>query len=81
MILSPSRLFQVNYRPKVLVKGAPSSLYSQLTDTKEIQFAREMTELHSQVPPTAATVPDSEIVLVPVTDSRSVPVPVQLSSL
>lgn len=42
-------LSQVNYRPKVLVRGAPSSLYSQLPDTTEIQFAREMTEMHSEV--------------------------------
>lgn len=40
---------QVNYRPKVLVRGAPSSLYSQLPDTTEIQFAREMTEMQSEV--------------------------------
>lgn len=42
-------LIQVNYRPKLLVKGAPSPLYSQLADTAEIQFAREMTEMHSEV--------------------------------
>lgn len=40
---------QVNYRPKLMVKGAPSSLYSQLPDTADIQFAREMTELQSEV--------------------------------
>ncbi len=44
-------LSQVNYRPKLLVKGAPSSLYSQLPDTTEIQFAREMTEMQSEVEP------------------------------
>lgn len=42
-------LSQVNYRPKVLVRGAPSSLYSQLPDTADIQFAREMTEMQSEV--------------------------------
>jgi len=42
-------LLQVNYRAKVLGKGIPSSLYSQLPDTAEIQFAREMTELQSEV--------------------------------
>lgn len=42
-------LFQVNYRPKLQVKRAPSSLYSQLADTAEIQFAREMTEMQSEV--------------------------------
>lgn len=42
-------LSQVNYRPKMLVKGAPSSLYSQLPDTTDIQFAREMTEMQSEV--------------------------------
>lgn len=48
--LSFSRpLSQVNYRPKLMVKGAPSSLYSQLPDTADIQFAREMTELQSEV--------------------------------
>lgn len=40
---------QVNYRPRVLVKGAPTSLYSQLPDTSEIQFAREMTDMQSEV--------------------------------
>lgn len=45
---------QVNYRPKALVKGAPSSLYSQLPDTAEIQFAREMTEMQSEVEHTRA---------------------------
>lgn len=33
----------------MLVKGAPSSLYSQLPDTTDIQFAREMTEMQSEV--------------------------------
>lgn len=47
--VSPSVGSQVNYRPKVLVKGAPSSLYSQLPDTLQIQFAREMTEVQSEV--------------------------------
>ena len=42
-------LLQVNCRPSLLVKGAPSSLYSQLPDTSEIQFAREMTEMQSEV--------------------------------
>lgn len=42
-------LSQVNYRPKTMVRGAPASLYSQLPDTTEIQFAREMTEMHSEV--------------------------------
>lgn len=39
----------MNYRPRVLVKGAPTSLYSQLPDTSEIQFAREMTDMQSEV--------------------------------
>lgn len=42
-------LSQVNYRPKLMVKGAPPSLYSQLADTVELQQAREMTELQSEV--------------------------------
>lgn len=44
-----SVLSQVNYRPKRMVKGAPPSLYSQLADTVELQQAREMTELQSEV--------------------------------
>lgn len=40
---------QVSYGPKLLVSRAPSSLYSQLADTAEIQFAREMTEMQSEV--------------------------------
>lgn len=48
-------LSQVNYRPKMLVKGAPSSLYSQLPDTTDIQFAREMTEMQSEVQNTVWT--------------------------
>lgn len=39
----------MKYRPKVLVRGAPPSLYSQLADTPEIQFARETGEMQSEV--------------------------------
>lgn len=42
-------LLQVNYGSKLRVKRAPSPLYSQLADPAEIQFAREMTELQSEV--------------------------------
>ena len=39
----------MNYGPKLLVQKAPPPLYCQLADTAEIRFARELTEMQSEV--------------------------------